>query len=264
MHDNSSDPHDEVMNDESECASTTVKEGKHKPHKGIYLLPNLFTTGALFSGFYAIVNAMGGNFESAAIAIFVAMVLDGLDGRVARMTHTESPFGAQFDSLSDMVSFGVAPALVVFSWALQDIGRLGWFAAFIYIAGAALRLARFNTQIGSTEKRYFVGVPSPAAAASVAGFVWMCTNYEIEPQSVDYLSAFFVTLVGVLMVSNILYYSFKDFDLKERVPFVVLGMIVLGVAIVSMSPSLFLWLLFFAYICSGPVIWLIRKHKSLK
>jgi CDP-diacylglycerol--serine O-phosphatidyltransferase len=148
--------------------------------RGIYLLPNLFTTGALFSGFYAVVASMHSNFESAAIAIFVAMVLDGLDGRVARLTNTSSAFGAEYDSLADMVSFGVAPSLVVFNWVLDDIGKIGWFAAFVYVAGAALRLARFNTQIGSMDKRYFMGLPSPAAAATVAGLVWAATEYDID------------------------------------------------------------------------------------
>ncbi|WP_415886755.1 CDP-diacylglycerol--serine O-phosphatidyltransferase [Neptuniibacter sp. QD37_6] len=230
--------------------------------RGIYLLPNLFTTGALFSGFYAIVASMNGHFENAAIAIFVSMVLDGLDGRVARMTNTSSAFGAEYDSLADMVSFGVAPSLVVFSWVLDDIGKLGWFAAFIYVAGAALRLARFNTQIGSTDKRYFIGLPSPAAAAAVAGLVWAATEYEIDGSAYVYLIAAFVALVGVLMVSNVFYYSFKDVSLKEKVPFLILAGIVLAVGIISISPPAFLWILFLAYAVSGPVLWLMRKTKQ--
>lgn len=233
-----------------------------KPRRGIYLLPNLFTTGALFSGFYAVVASMNSQFEAAAIAIFVAMVFDGLDGRVARMTNTSSAFGAEYDSLSDMVSFGVAPALVTFSWVLGDIGKIGWFASFIYVAGAALRLARFNTQIGSLDKRYFMGLPSPAAAASIAGLVWAATEYGVDPQPFAYLIAFYVALTGVLMVINALYYSFKDVDLKGKVPFVILAGIVLLVGVISIEPSLFLWLLFLVYSISGPVFWLWRKHKK--
>ena len=233
-----------------------------KPRRGIYLLPNLFTTGALFSGFYAVVAGMNSQFEAAAIAIFVAMVFDGLDGRVARMTNTSSAFGAEYDSLSDMVSFGVAPALVTFSWVLGDIGKIGWFASFIYVAEAALRLARFNTQIGSLDKRYFMGLPSPAAAASIAGLVWAATEYGVDPQTFAYLIAFYVALTGVLMVINALYYSFKDVDLKGRVPFVILAGIVLLVGVISIEPSLFLWLLFLVYSISGPVFCLWRKHKK--
>lgn len=232
--------------------------------RGIYLLPNLFTTGALFSGFYAVVASMNGHFENAAVAIFVAMVLDGLDGRVARMTNTSSAFGAEYDSLADMVSFGVAPSLVVFNWVLDDIGKLGWFAAFVYVAGAALRLARFNTQIGSTDKRYFIGLPSPAAAAAVAGLVWAATEYDIDGGPYVYLIAAYVAIVGVLMVSNVLYYSFKDVNLKEKVPFLILAGIVLAVGVISISPAIFLWMLFLAYAISGPLLWAWRKskHKS--
>lgn len=234
-----------------------------KPHKGVYLLPNLFTTGALFSGFYAVVASMNGQFEAAAMAIFVSMLFDGLDGRVARMTNTQSPFGAEYDSLADMVSFGVAPAIVAFTWALDDLGKLGWFAAFLYVAGTALRLARFNTQIGSVDKRYFVGLPSPAAAAAVAGLIWMSTVFEIEPDDISYLVALYVALAGVLMVSNVLYYSFKDVDLKGKVPFLILSAIVLGIAVISISPALFLWLLVVVYACSGPFLWVVRRKKHL-
>ncbi|WP_299181124.1 CDP-diacylglycerol--serine O-phosphatidyltransferase [uncultured Neptuniibacter sp.] len=230
--------------------------------RGIYLLPNLFTTGALFSGFYAVVASMNGHFENAAIAIFVAMVLDGLDGRVARMTNTSSAFGAEYDSLADMVSFGVAPSLVVYNWVLDDIGKLGFFASFIYVAGAALRLARFNTQIGSTDKRYFIGLPSPAAAAAVAGMVWAATEYEIDGTPFAYLIALYVGIVGVLMVSNVLYYSFKDVSLKEKVPFLILAGIVLAVGIISISPPTFLWMLFLAYAASGPLLWVMRKTRQ--
>ncbi|KGK41957.1 CDP-diacylglycerol--serine O-phosphatidyltransferase [Nitrincola sp. A-D6] len=246
-----------------EQSAGTPEVDRVKPHKGVYLLPNLFTTGALFSGFYAVIASMNGQFEAAAIAIFVSMLFDGLDGRVARMTNTQSPFGAEYDSLADMVSFGVAPAIVAFTWALDDLGKLGWFAAFLYVAGTALRLARFNTQIGSVDKRYFVGLPSPAAAAAVAGLIWMCTKFEFAAEDIAYLVALYVALAGVLMVSNILYYSFKDVDLKDKVPFLILSAIVLGIAVISISPALFLWLLFVVYAFSGPVLWLVRKKKHL-
>lgn len=228
--------------------------------RGIYLLPNLFTTGALFAGFYAVIAGMSGRFEAAAVAIFLAMVFDGLDGRVARLTNTQSKFGAEFDSLSDMVSFGVAPALVSFTWVLEDIGKLGWLAAFIYCAGGALRLARFNTQIGSLDKRYFMGLPSPAAAAAVAGLIWFCSTNEIDPAPFAYLFAFYVVLAGVLMVSNVLYYSFKDVDFKGRIQFLKLALIVLVVAVIATNPALFLWLLFLAYAFSGPLLWLWRRR----
>ena len=230
--------------------------------KGIYLLPNLFTTGALFSGFYAVVAGMNGDFANASIAIFVAMVLDGLDGRVARMTNTSSAFGAEYDSLSDMVSFGVAPALVSFSWVLSSAGKLGWFAAFIYVAGAALRLARFNTQIGSVDKRYFIGLPSPAAAAAVAGLVWASVEFDLDVSGYAYLIAVYVALVGVLMVSNVLYYSFKDVDPKGKIPFMILLAIVLVIGVISISPPIILWLLILGYSLSGPLLWLVRKRKT--
>ncbi|GGO88209.1 phosphatidylserine synthase [Marinobacterium nitratireducens] len=231
--------------------------------RGIYLLPNLFTTGALFSGFYAVVAGMNGKFEAAAIAVFVAMLFDGLDGRVARMTNTSSAFGAEYDSLSDMVSFGVAPALVAFTWALDNTGKIGWFAAFIYVACAALRLARFNTQIGSVDKKYFIGLPSPAAAATVAGLVWACTEFEVVPEGpLSYAVAGMVALCGLLMVSNVLYHSFKEVDFKGKVPFVILAAIVLVVGVISISPPLFLWSLFLVYMLSGPAIWVWRKRRA--
>ncbi|MGB2130873.1 MAG: CDP-diacylglycerol--serine O-phosphatidyltransferase, partial [Marinobacterium sp.] len=222
-------------------------EPQGRRRRGVYLLPNLFTTGALFSGFYAVVAGMNGQFEAAAIAIFVAMLLDGLDGRVARMTNTQSAFGAEYDSLADMVSFGVAPALVAYNWALVDLGKLGFFAAFVYAAGAALRLARFNTQIGSVDKRYFIGLPSPAAAAAVAGLVWVCDEFQADVSGWNLAIAFYVAAAGVLMVSNTLYYSFKDVDFKGKVPFWILALIALAIGIISISTSLSLWLLFLAY-----------------
>ncbi len=228
-------------------------DGKKVRHRGIYLLPNLFTTAALFSGFYAIVSAMNGNFSHAAIAIFVAMVLDGLDGRVARLTNTQSAFGAEYDSLSDMVAFGVAPALVAFTWALDGMGKVGWIFAFIYVAGAALRLARFNTHIGSADKRYFTGLASPSAAGLVAGMVWALSDFGIEGQDIAWLVGILTALGGLLMVSNVRYYSFKDLDMRGRVPFFVILLVVLIFAVISTDPSRILWLIFIAYSVSGPV-----------
>lgn len=233
--------------------------GKKERHRGIYLLPNLFTTGALFSGFYAIVAGMNGDFSAAAIAIFVAMILDGLDGRVARMTGTESEFGAEYDSLADMVSFGVAPALVAFSWMLQDLGQIGWIAAFVYVAGAALRLARFNVHVGSADKKWFTGLPSPSAAAIVGALVWVLHDMDMEMLWAQILVAMVIAAVGLLMVSNVRYYSFKDIDLKNRVPFMVLLALVLVLAIIAIDPATMLLLLFVGYGASGPVRAVLRK-----
>lgn len=237
-------------------------DGKKVRHRGIYLLPNLFTTGALFSGFYAIVAGMNGNFAAAAAAIFVAMILDGLDGRVARLTGTESAFGEQYDSLADMVSFGVAPALVAFSWVLQDLGQFGWVAAFVYVAGAALRLARFNVQAGVADKRWFTGLPSPSAAAIVAGLVWVLHDLDVEVLGVKLLVALIIAGVGILMVSNVRYYSFKDIDLKKRVPFVALLVLVLVLAVIAIDPATMLLLLFVGYGASGLVRAVFRKPVS--
>jgi len=239
-------------------------DGKKIRHKGVYLLPNLFTTAALFSGFYAIVSAMDGNFTHAAIAIFVAMVLDGLDGRVARLTNTQSAFGAEYDSLSDMVAFGVAPALIAFSWALHDLGKAGWVFAFIYVAGAALRLARFNTHIDTQDKRYFTGLASPSAAGLVAGMVWALSDFGIDGKDIGLLVGVLTALGGLLMVSNIRYHSFKDLDLKGRVPFFVILLVVLVFAIISTDPSRILWLTFIVYSASGPVLagWRWRKGRQ--
>jgi CDP-diacylglycerol--serine O-phosphatidyltransferase len=224
--------------------------------RGIYLLPNLFTTAALFSGFYAIVQAMNNRFEIAAIAIFVAMVLDGLDGRVARMTHTQSEFGAQYDSLSDMVSFGAAPALVMYEWALKDLGKLGWIAAFVYCAGAALRLARFNTNIDVVDKRYFQGLPSPMAAALLAGLVWVFDDLGIDRVLwLNVIAWVFTMFAGVTMVTNLPFYSFKEFNLKRAVPFWVVAVFAAGLAVISLKPSVVLFLMVFAYAVSGYVLW---------
>jgi len=227
---------------------------------GIYLLPNLFTTGALFAGFYAVVQAMNGRFEHAAVAIFIAMVLDGLDGRVARMTHTQSAFGAEYDSLSDMVSFGVAPALVIYEFALQSMGKLGWIAAFVYCAGAALRLARFNTQLDVvTDKRFFQGMPSPSAAALVAGFVWVMVAYGITGHEVRWLATVIALFGGLTMVSNFRYYSGKEINLRKSVPFFAILLIVLAFILVSTSPPEVLFGVFLLYGLSGYVDALLQR-----
>jgi CDP-diacylglycerol--serine O-phosphatidyltransferase len=233
--------------------------------RGIYLLPNLFTTGALFAGFYAVVQAMNGRFEHAAVAIFIAMVLDGLDGRVARMTHTQSAFGAEYDSLSDMVSFGVAPALVIYEFALQGLGKLGWIAAFVYCAGAALRLARFNTQLETvTDKRFFQGMPSPSAAALVAGFVWVMVEYGVAGHDVRWLAAMVALFGGLTMVSNFRYYSGKEINLRKSVPFFVILLVVLAFILVSTSPPEVLFGVFALYGLSGYGDALVQRLRRKK
>ncbi|MGM0594461.1 MAG: CDP-diacylglycerol--serine O-phosphatidyltransferase [Pseudomonadota bacterium] len=231
--------------------------------RGIYLLPNLFTTAALFAGFYAIVAAMGDRFEAAAVAIFIAMVLDGLDGRVARMTNTQSEFGAEYDSLSDMVSFGLAPALVMYEWSLHSMGKLGWLAAFIFTAGAALRLARFNTQIGIADKRFFQGLASPASAAVVVGLVWVGNGYAIAGEELGWLTLAVTVTAGVLMVSNVRYYSFKDLDMRGKVPFVALLVMILIFVLVSIDPPQVLFASAVLYALSGPVttVWLLLRRR---
>lgn len=237
----------------------------HSPHKprrrGIYILPNLFTTGALFAGFYAIVQAMNGRFEHAAIAVFVAMVLDGIDGRVARLTRTQSAFGAEYDSLSDMVSFGVAPALVMYEWALQGMRSLGWAAAFIYCACAALRLARFNTQLAVADKRYFQGLPSPSAAALLAGMVWIGFDYEIPGPKLSWLALFVTVFAGLSMVSNIRFYSFKEINMRRSVPFVMILAIVLIFVLVAIHPPTVLFAIFAIYSVSGYMMWPWMRKK---
>ena len=242
--------------------------------RGIYWLPNMFTLMALFSGFYAIVQAMSGRYEQAAIAIFVAMVLDGMDGRVARLTHTQSAFGAELDSLSDMVSFGVAPALVVYHWALSDFAlaksvtmlgpwltaRLGWIAAFVYCACAALRLARFNTNIEVVDKRFFQGLPSPAAASLIAGLVWAMEQYHVDRADVRWVAWGVTVFAGLTMVSNFKFYSGKDINLRKSVPFSVVVAIAMGLMFVIVFASTLpemLFLLFSGYAISGYVLWII-------
>ncbi len=221
--------------------------------RGIYILPNLFTLAALFAGFYAIVQAMNLRFDQAAAAIFVAMVLDGLDGRVARLTRTQSAFGAEFDSLADMVSFGAAPALIVYEWTLKGMGKLGWIAAFIYVAGAALRLARFNTMLEVADKRWFTGMPSPAAAALVAGMVWIFDDYNVDPGGLKGWALAVTVFAGLTMVSNVPYYSFKSINLRKSVPFLAILAFVLAIALLSYQPPLVLFAGFVAYAISGYV-----------
>lgn len=247
--------------------------------RGIYWLPNLFTTIALFAGFYAIVQAMGGRFEQAAMAIFIAMVFDGLDGRIARLTRTQSAFGAEYDSLSDMVSFGVAPALVVYVWALKDFSgmktvawlgpwlttKLGWIAAFIFCVCAALRLARFNTTLDVADKRFFQGLPSPAAACLIAGLVWALNEYQIKGADVKWLAWGLTVFAGLTMVSNFKFYSGKDINLRKSVPFSVVVGIAFGlVALFMLSPTWpeMLFLLFAGYACSGYVIWVYELARG--
>jgi len=253
--------HSETRGEPRKTAAVTTPRRR----AGIYLLPNLFTTGALFAGFYGIVAAINDRFEAAAVAIFVAMVLDGMDGRIARMTNTQSDFGAQYDSLADMVSFGLAPALVIYEWSLQGLGKLGWLAAFVYTAGAALRLARFNTQVGNADKRYFQGLPSPSAAALVAAMVWVGHHFELGDGLLLLSANLLVTVAAaLLMVSNVRYYSFKDFDLRGRVPFVSVLAVVLVFVLISLEPASVLLVMFGSYAVSGIVQtwWQRRRRKA--
>jgi len=231
--------------------------------RGIYLLPNLFTTAALFAGFYAIVMAMNQRFDNAAIAIFIAMFFDTVDGRVARLTHTQSAFGAEYDSLSDMVCFGAAPALIMYEWALKDLGRFGWIAAFVYCAGTALRLARFNTNIDVVDKRFFQGLPSPAAAALVAGFLWLAIDNKIPVSAygMPWVAAFLTLYAGITMVSNVPFYSFKDINMRRSVPFAVILLVVLTFVLISSDPPIVLFLLFVGYGLSGYIYWFWRRRQ---
>jgi len=230
--------------------------------RGIYLLPNAFTTAALFGGFYAIVMAMNLKFDHATVAIFIAMVLDSIDGRVARMTNTQSEFGAQYDSLSDMVSFGVAPALVVYEWSLRGMGKLGWLAAFVYCAGAALRLARFNTNITVVDKRYFQGIPSPAAAALVAGFIFLMDDLRFAGADLRWVSWAITLYAGLTMVSNVPFYSFKDVNFRKPVPFIAVLLIVVTFVVVTSDPPKVLFGLFVLYGISGYCIYFWRLLKG--
>jgi CDP-diacylglycerol--serine O-phosphatidyltransferase len=230
--------------------------------RGIYLLPNAFTTGALFCGFYAIVMAMNQRFDHAAWAIFVAMVLDGLDGRIARLTNTQSEFGAQYDSLADMVSFGAAPALVIYEWSLRGMGKLGWIAAFVYCAGAALRLARFNTNIEVVDKRFFQGMPSPAAAATVVGFVLLMTDLEMPGLQLSWTSFAIALFAGLTMVTNVPFYSFKELNFRKSVPFIFIFVIALVFALVSIDPPKVMFPIFLIYGLSGYAVFFWRMAKG--
>jgi CDP-diacylglycerol--serine O-phosphatidyltransferase len=238
-------------------APVDPRGGRRIPAKA--LLPNAFTTAALFSGFYAIVQAMNLQFDTAVYAVFAAMVLDSLDGRVARMTNTQSEFGAEYDSLADMVSFGAAPALIMYEWSLRGLGRWGWAAAFIYVAGAALRLARFNTNIAIVDKRFFQGIPSPAAAALVVGFVWVFDDLRYLGADLKWPSWIVTVYAGLTMVSNSPFFSFKVFDVKKSVPAIVLVLVVLAFAFVSSDPPKWLFGLFMVYGVSGHALWLWRR-----
>lgn len=240
---------------------------KARPRRrGIYLLPNLFTVGGLFAGFYAIVAATKHQFETAAIAIFIAMLLDGLDGRIARWTHSQSEFGAQMDSLSDMLCFGITPALVLYSWSLVTLGKAGWLAAFIYTACTALRLARFNSQIQQENQHYFQGLATPAAAGLVASMIWAATKYGINGHDFSLLVALITVLLAGLKVSTIPYRSFKDLDLRGKVPFIAVLLVVFVFVLISFDPPDVFLLIFLAYVLSGPVeaLWNLRKRRKKK
>jgi CDP-diacylglycerol---serine O-phosphatidyltransferase len=235
-----------------------------KRRKGIYILPNLFTLAALFGGFYAVVMAVNGRFDLAAEGVFFAMVLDALDGRVARMTNTQSAFGEQMDSLSDMVSFGAAPALIAYIWSLKELGRWGWIAAFVYCACAALRLARFNVNTGVVDKRYFQGLPSPAAAALVAGFIWVMNDLQVRPGDVSWIMFAVALYAGLTMVTNVPFYSFKDVQMRKSVPFAVIVLIALGIAVINIDPPIVLFGLFVVYGLTGYMLYAWRKAKGLQ
>lgn len=245
------DEHEEIVSE----------DGRKVRRRGIYLLPNMMTLGALFSGFYAVIAGMSGDFNEAGWAILIAGVLDGLDGRIARLTNTQSAFGAQFDSLSDMVSFGVAPALIMFSWAFAPLGRLGWAASFIYMSCAALRLARFNVQLGTVDKRFFVGLQSPLAAGIITFVPWVGYKYGLEiTPLLAYLAAILTVLVGFLMISNYNYFSFKELQFKGTVPYMVFVFVVILLVVVAQNPHEVLLTMSLAYAISGPAMWVYRKQ----
>jgi CDP-diacylglycerol--serine O-phosphatidyltransferase len=245
------DEHEEIVSE----------DGRKVRRRGIYLLPNMLTLGALFSGFYAVIAGMSGNFNEAGWAILVAGILDGLDGRIARLTNTQSAFGAQFDSLSDMVSFGVAPALIMFSWAFAPLGRVGWAASFIYMSCAALRLARFNVQLGTVDKRFFLGLQSPLAAALVTFVPWVGYKYGVEVTSfVAYMAALLTVFTGFLMISNYNYFSFKELQFKGTVPYMVFVFVVILLVVVAQNPHEVLLSMSVAYALSGPIMWVYRKQ----
>jgi len=237
----------------------------HKEHPpGIYLLPNLFTTASLFAAFYSIVASLKGQYEIAVFAIFIGMAADGLDGRIARLTNTQTAFGAQYDSLSDMVTFGVAPSLLIYSWTLNHLGKFGWLVAFIYTAAVALRLARFNTKVETADKRYFQGLACPPAAAIVSSFALLCHQNGMENWFISLMTAAITVITAVLMVSNIRYYSFKEIDSKGKVPFIYLLLMVILFVAIAADPSLVLFTGFVLYALSGPVQLLYNLYRMRK
>lgn len=243
------------------------KEG----HSGIYLLPNLFTTASLFAAFYSIVASLNGQYETAAIAIFIGMIADGLDGRIARMTNTQSAFGAEYDSLSDMVAFGVAPALLLYSWHLNHLGKIGWLISFMYTAAVALRLARFNTQLETADKRYFQGLSCTAAAGTTSGYVWLCAQYDSTYFAMTLLTASMGVFLAVLMVSNVRYHSFKQIDFKGKIPFLYVLLVVFLFIAIAANPAWVIFVTFALYALSGPsqTLWAIhqmriKRRKMLK
>ena len=249
------DDHEEVVSE----------DGKKVTRRGIYLLPNLLTTASLFSGFFSIVSAINGNFIASGMALFAAQMLDGLDGRVARLTNSQSLFGAQYDSLCDVISFGLAPAIIVFLWGLDSLGQTGWVFSFFYVAAAALRLARFNTYIGS-EDSYFKGLPSPVASGMVVYYVWAMSSYGIQGHEVGNFLAIFTAIltgcVSLLMVVNVPYYSFKEIELKKRVPFFSMLFVVFIFALISIDPPIVLVSCAFVYVLSGPIIWAVKALRK--
>jgi CDP-diacylglycerol--serine O-phosphatidyltransferase len=235
--------------------------GKKVLRRGVYLLPNLFTLAALFSGFYGIIAGMSGNFNEAGWAIFIAGICDGLDGRIARLTNTQSAFGAEFDSLSDMVSFGMAPALIIFTYALAPLGQIGWAASFMFMSCAALRLARYNVQLGTVNKRFFLGLQSPVAAGVVIGIPWVGFHYGVEiTQGVSYASAFLTVLSGLFMISNYKYFSFKELNFKGTVPYMVFVLTIVLLVVIAQNPQETLWLICITYAMSGPIVWVYKKQ----
>ncbi len=260
----SEDPQEslDLFDDHEEVVS---EDGKKVTRRGIYLLPNLLTTASLFSGFFSIISAINGNFIASGMALFAAQMLDGLDGRVARLTNSQSLFGAQYDSLCDVISFGLAPAIIVFLWGLDSMGQAGWVFSFLYVAAAALRLARFNTYIGS-EDIYFKGLPSPVASGMVVYFVWAMSSYGIQGEQVGAILATFTAiltgLVSLLMVVNVPYYSFKEIELKKRVPFFSMLFVVFIFALISIDPPFVLAICAFCYVLSGPVLWVVKALRK--
>lgn len=237
---------------------------QRQSHSGIYLLPNLFTTASLFAAFYSIVASLNGQYDAAVIAIFISMITDGLDGRIARMTNTQSSFGAEYDSLSDMVSFGVAPALLLYSWSLHHLGKVGWLVSFMYTAAVALRLARFNTQLETADKRYFQGLSCTAAAGMTSGYVWLCYQHDWVHAVATFLTACIAVLLAALMVSNVRYHSFKQIDFKGKIPFLyVLFVVILFIAIAA-NPSWVIFCIFALYAWSGPLqtLWAIHQMRN--